>query len=93
MFVKLYGFDGVHSHTLYLNMWDVHASVSDYSSSLDYNSEVSMRLLNKKICYNQDWVDVVYLLAGTDQITGYYLLLPDDFDLCYSLMLTLLKVI
>ena len=47
---------------------------------------VSMQFLYKKVYNNKDWVNVIYLLGEIDQIVGYYLLLPDNFGSCYSMI-------
>ena len=86
VFAKIYSTDGVYSHTLCLDMWDEHGNMFDYSRSLDYNSEVSVQLLKKKVYYTKVWVDVIYLLGGIDQIAGYYLLLPDNLESGFSMI-------
>ena len=89
MMVKVYGKDGIHSHTLYVDWRGEHSNITNRNKSHDYNDKVLMQILNKKVHYEGNWVDVVHIMGGSDQITGYYLLLADDFGfdcnmICYA---------
>ena len=75
--VKVYGKDGIHSYILYVDLRGEHSNITNRYNSHDCNGKVLMQILNKKVYYEGN--EVVHIMGGNDQITGYYLLLADVF--------------
>ena len=83
--VRVYNKVGLHSYTLGIDRRDEHDKVRDRDNDQEYDNKIVMQILNKQCYDNRNWSYIIYLLGGTDQITGYYLLWADCYGSAYSL--------
>ena len=83
--LTMYSKDGIHSYKLYIDWRDEYSSNKDKYDRYGHNNKISMQILNNRVYHEENWADVVYLMGHSDQITGYYLLLADQFGHGYTM--------
>ena len=70
-------------------MSDDHNIFSDCRRDLQKMRTIPLSLLNRRVFYSGQWINIVYIQDQIVEIRGYYLLIPDDNELCFNLIMLL----